>query len=119
MRPRRNTTPRSHSLMTYTEFTSQKRKITTAIPTPIVNTSISLASNDPACSQDLLRASFEWFDFQRKAFHFFHAHARAFRNAFTGPGGRAPQFAVPEDRAHIVGIFLRADRFAHFAHFPD
>src|ERR1700722_18470280 len=114
MRPRRNTTPRSPPLMTYTEFTSQNRKITTAIPTPIVNTSISLASNDPACSQELLRLSFEWFDFQRETFHFFNAHTRAFRDAFTGPGRRAPQFTMHEDRTHVVRILLRANRFAHF-----
>jgi hypothetical protein len=38
--------------MTYTEFTSQKRKITTAIPRPIVNTSISLASSEPTRSEN-------------------------------------------------------------------
>src|SRR5215467_5988247 len=108
-RPRRSTTPRSHSLMMYNEFQNQISTIPTmtAIPTK----PISIISIPPQDTRFLLRrraSHFYRLDVKLQPFDLGHLDRLAFRHWLRRDG--APQFAVDTDQSFGIRLQLLGNR---------
>src|SRR5579864_572184 len=126
MRPRRSTTPRSHSLMMYSEFQIQisMKPTMTSVPTP-KNSNMCPPSALPSKNRPVAKlvqkywaryiVPLHWLYVEFQALDAHYANGLAFRERRTGKC--APQFAVNADHAFCAVTHRRNDNALRTDHF--